>query len=101
MNTTDTILSRTTRAERLVQLAEECAELGKAALKVRRTITRDNPTPVSCNEAEEQMREEIADVLLMMQYVTGGDVAITASPDIVEIAERKERRWAKRLRHRK
>lgn len=31
----------------LEQLAEECAECGKAALKLSRILRKENPTPVS------------------------------------------------------
>ena len=35
------------KEEQLAQLAEECAELGKAALKLRRVYDGRNPTPVT------------------------------------------------------
>ena len=50
--------------ELLAQLAEEAAELGKAALKLRRALDGKNPTPVSPAEALRNVREEMADVLL-------------------------------------
>lgn len=50
--------------ELLAQLAEEAAELGKAALKLRRALDGKNPTPVSPSEALRNVREEMADVLL-------------------------------------
>lgn len=39
------------KEEILAQLAEECAEASKAALKLRRACSGVNPTPVSENEA--------------------------------------------------
>lgn len=34
----------------LEQLAEECAELAKAALKLSRVMRKENPTPVTVND---------------------------------------------------
>lgn len=50
--------------ELLTQLAEEAAELGKAALKLRRALNGKNPTPVSPADAILNLQEEMADVLL-------------------------------------
>lgn len=50
--------------ELLAQLAEEAAELGKAALKLRRALNGKNPTPVSPVDAIRNVQEEMADVLL-------------------------------------
>lgn len=44
------------------QLAEECAELGKAALKMARIIRNENPTPVTATEAQDAIIEELTDV---------------------------------------
>ena len=50
-------------AAMLEQLAEECAELGKAALKMARIIRKDNPTPVTIEQAKENLCEESVDVI--------------------------------------
>ena len=47
------------------QLAEECAELGKAALKCARVIRGENPTPVTMEEALADLREEYTDTVLV------------------------------------
>ena len=47
----------------LEQLGEECAELGKAALKEARRLRGENPTPVTEAEARANLAEEAADVL--------------------------------------
>ena len=39
LSTRDYITKRLSESERYAQLAEECNELGKAALKIRRVIT--------------------------------------------------------------
>lgn len=49
--------------EILAQLAEECAELSQAALKLRRVLDKTNPTPVTEQEARNQLIEEISDVV--------------------------------------
>lgn len=50
------------KAEILAQLAEEAAELAQAALKLRRALDGVNPTPVSVDEAFNNLIEEMADV---------------------------------------
>lgn len=47
----------------LEQLAEECTELAKAALKQARILRGENPTPVTENEAYVQVIEEYTDVI--------------------------------------
>lgn len=47
----------------LEQLAEECAELGKAALKLARVQRGENPTPVTSEEAWASLKEEYTDVI--------------------------------------
>ena len=46
-----------------VQLAEECDELGQAALKMFRILDGRNPTPIPIEQAIEKVFEEIADIL--------------------------------------
>ena len=43
-------------ASMLEQLAEECNELGKAALKLARIVRKNNPTPVTEEQAKEKHR---------------------------------------------
>ena len=50
------------KAAMLEQLAEEAAKLAQAALKLARIERGENPTPVSKEEAEENLREEYTDV---------------------------------------
>lgn len=76
----------------LEQLAEECAELGKAALKLARILRKENPTPVTKEEALENLREEYTDVVQCAQE-------LGLEPDLVEMKEKKERffeRWENR-----
>lgn len=53
----------------LVQLAEECAEASQSACKLHRAY--NGLTPMSCEDANENLLEEIADVLTAsMVYLT-------------------------------
>lgn len=77
--------------ELLIQLAEETAELGQAALKLRRSLDGCNVTPVLPIEAEEHLQEEIADVLLLV-YMCGMD-----SGEVARVIYKKVPRWCGRL----
>lgn len=57
------------KAEILAQLAEEASELAQAALKLRRAIDKENPTPKSKAEATDDLIEEIADVQLCLEVL--------------------------------
>lgn len=83
--------------ELLAQLAEEAAELGHAALKVRRTLDNTNPTPVTSEEAFESLHEEIADIKLVLKAL-GLDTPNTRSRHTC-IMQGKVRRWCDRLGH--
>ena len=81
-------------AEGLAILAEEATELAHAALKMRRTLIPNNPTPVDYTSARAALLEELADVVLSME-------AVGCSEDDLQTLERvykyKERRWVERL----
>lgn len=79
--------------ELLAQLAEECAELSQAALKLRRALTGINPTPVTADEARKNLVEEAADVY----NVLGLLLEIDDVDEIYDIVRRKRERWLKRL----
>jgi len=79
------------RTELLAQLAEEAAELSKAALKLRRVLGGKNPTPVTEAEATLNLQEELTDVLLC---------AITVGIDRTEVERfirAKAYRWSARV----
>lgn len=79
--------------ELFAQLAEEASELAKAALKLRRVLDKTNPTPVSLGEAQDNMVEEIADVLLCL-HVMGYD---PDSTKYLFMMQDKAEQWVKRL----
>ena len=81
--------------ELLAGLAEECAELSQAALKLRRVYTQINPTPIKEEQAEDDFYEEIADVLLYLEQ-------IGYPKEYVEtVMNTKRERWSKRMEGRK
>ena len=82
--------------ELLTQLAEECSELSKAALKLRRVYNGENPTPIRRPEAYDNVIEEIADVFLVIDVLGFGDVEHMKK--IVKIMESKTSRWSQRLK---
>ena len=86
------------REELLCQLAEECAELGKAALKLTRIYRGVNPTPVTRTEAFQNLLEEMADVTLCMEVLG------LNTPELLEncgrIWDEKSTRWMARLKER-
>ena len=53
--------------EQLVQTAEECSELGKAALKLRRALNDPLATDEDKLVARNNFIEEMADVLVMIE----------------------------------
>lgn len=80
----------------LEQLAEECAELGKAALKMARIFRRENPTPVTREDAEIALIEEYTDVVQCAQE-------LGLKPDTIEMQKKKERffeRWKQHVAER-
>lgn len=62
MNYEPQMIKLTSLAATYEQLAEECAELGKAALKYARILRGENPTPVTKADALESINEEWSDV---------------------------------------
>ena len=79
--------------EMLSQLAEECCELGQAALKLRRVLDKKNPTPVTEEEARANLVEEAADVYNALGFLLGVEDHINA----YNIIQRKKDRWLGRL----
>ena len=95
----DYLFSVVPRRDKLVQLAEECCELGQAALKLTRALdTNGSPTPVSAEKAEQALLEEVADVLLCLQ-VSGYLCAAASRPRVIgDIETQKAARWVRRIK---
>ena len=84
--------------EILCQLAEEASETAQAALKLRRTLSSVNPTPVTPEKAKAGLIEELADVLLCMSVLeTAGILNYSDQESIRQIKDFKLTRWCKRL----
>ena len=89
------IRSKLSQEELLCQLAEECAELSQAALKLRRVYGGKNPTPVKRAEAYHSILEEIADVALCVEVLELNTLQAVA--EIQKTINIKKNRWAARL----
>ena len=86
------IAEKVPQADILSQLAEEACELAHAALKLRRVLTGENPTPVTRDEAMAMLEEELADVDVCICEVEG------IRPARMERIKREKRiRWLRRL----
>ena len=77
--------------KRLIQLAEESAELAKAALKLIRAMSGD--TPVTENEARANLIEEIADVETAVSVI----ISDKDRGNIDAIKDMKMMRWIMRI----
>lgn len=91
----DIIRGRLDEKELLAQLAEECCELGQAALKLCRAVGGGNPTTISSKEAYSAIIEEVADVSCCLS-VLGLDNSIDRMR-VAMIMKRKMERWEKRV----
>lgn len=80
----------------LQQLAEECAELSQASLKLIRAKRTFNPTSVSEEDARMNLLEEMADVLLSMEVTS---LLLNNIEQIHSTMEKKSFRWLDRLRN--
>lgn len=90
------IREQLSQEELLCQLAEEASELAQAALKLRRVYDGSNPTPVKRSEAFDNLKEEIADVELVLM-VLGYDRSMLISEKHKRM-DTKLARWVHRLR---
>lgn len=87
------------KREKLEQVAEESAELGKAALKVIRAEgLSDNPTPISLHEAVQSFYEEFQDVLIAMRVL----ISPSKYASLLDVDNSpKFKRWYERLEEKK
>lgn len=90
------IREQLTTPELLAQLAEEAAELGHAALKLRRVYDGTNPTPTNLVTALGNLHEEIADVQLLLEALELNTAA--HQEHRANIKQEKTARWSDRLR---
>lgn len=76
----------------LMQLAEEYCEAAKAALKLARIEQGINPTPVTREEALNDLNEEMADVDACLCCLGGMNYSVQN-----KVRNEKIERWANRL----
>lgn len=79
----------------LEQCAEECSELAQACLKMSRKKRGENPTPKTIEDISEDLTEEIADVLLSIEYVMRSCNVDLGT--VIPIIADKQYRWTKRI----
>ena len=92
-NALEIIRSNLSKRELLCQLAEEAAELSQAALKLVRAIGGNNPTPVTKQQAENNLAEEVIDVSVCLSVLG----LLSVDPDDDGRYEEKIQRWASRI----
>lgn len=84
----------------LENLAEECAELGKEALKLSRILRGENPTPAGKAETIGKLIDEMADVLTVFNTWKAAmeeKYALMVEDEINDQQEMKSGRWAMRI----
>lgn len=79
--------------EMLSLLAEECCELGHAALKLRRVLDGRNPTPQTEGAARANLLEEVADVYNVIGLLLNCEESV----EVYQIIQKKKARWLDRL----
>ena len=89
------IKSHVSKKELLAQLAEEATELAHAALKYRRALDDENPTPVSSDEAFKNLIEEIDDIGLCLETLA---LMWRVKSNSLQ-REQKLNRWVERLKN--
>lgn len=92
----DYIAAKVSLASRLMQVAEEAAELIQAAAKLARIKAGDNPAAVSREQALKNLVEEIADVRNAIDALQLDD--ILPSRAVEEVERAKLDRWFERVK---
>lgn len=92
----DYIAAKVSQTSRLMQVAEECAELVQAAAKMARIKAGDNPAAVSRDEALRSLVEEIADVRNAIDALRLDDVLPSGA--VEEVQRAKLERWFERVK---
>ena len=99
MDDIDYIANNISELAVLMALAEEASELSKAAMKLARAKgLLDNPTPISVEQAENDLIEEYNDLLICVGVLN--KMSSLAIEDM-DLRMRKCRRWAERIKKQK
>lgn len=95
MNNLKMLLNKTGEPATLENLAEECAELAHAALKLARIRRGENPTPEKESDATVKLHTELADILAVTMVIMQAD---WFDSEIVDnLTDAKLKRWERRL----
>lgn len=86
------LLNKLGEEELIGLLTEECCEAGQASQKVRRAM--HGTTPVSIEDAKNQLNEEITDILVCVEMLI--DTGLLKPDKIHKIAMSKVDRWFSR-----
>ena len=97
MNRFKKIADRLGEGELLLQLVEELLELALACLKRRRAKLQVNPTPVTPEEARENMIEELADVSVCLRALGLDTDNRPVMLQVTRTMNEKTQRWGERL----
>ena len=92
---TDWIQKKLPLIDLRLQLAEECAEACMAAIKLIRAEREINYTPVTLEQAEEDLLEELADIEACKEVM--GFHTSEYQAKLNQIVQEKTGRWARRL----
>lgn len=76
--------------------AEECSELAQACLKLARKLRGENPTPKTEQECITDLTEEIADVMVCVDFLLG-NYFVVPSKDVDSMYIIKTNRLEERL----
>lgn len=79
----------------LEMCAEESVELSHACLKMARKLRDENPTPKTLDECRDNLAEELADVMLCVDYITKS--CNITKDEITSTIVHKQNRWIERL----
>ena len=93
-NDADYIRENVSELDRLDQLMEECSELLVACSKRKRALKGTNPTPVTAEEALQEIKHESQDVLNVMQALGLVDMGTAGATDRMQW---KMKRWVGRI----
>lgn len=81
----------------LEQTAEECSELAQACLKLARKLRGENPTPKTEQECLTNLTEEIADVIICVDFLVNNYCVVPAK-DVDSMCTIKTNRLEERLK---
>lgn len=102
MNNLEYIAANLSDEDILCQIAEEAAELAKAALKLRHAISQTNPTPMTVGEAVDNLFEEYGDTVGAFRvWAKKNNLDIDIYETSNENIYSKFDRWAERIKEAK